>query len=117
MNKSEIISGLEDLVRSTKSSLDNSPSDDIFLHDIAVLSAAIVVIEKYVPGKPFMNPMNLYSLLMRCENQKERMAILREGLWAWRCLGGAKLEKRRNLKKGFGMCKRRSGHYIRKARR
>lgn len=30
MNKAEIINGLEDLVRSTKSSLDYSPSDDVF---------------------------------------------------------------------------------------
>lgn len=66
MNKSEIISGLEDLIRSTKYSLDGTPSDDVFLHDIAVLSAAVVVIEKYVPGNPFldMETLNLYKSLM-----------------------------------------------------
>lgn len=78
MDKSEIISGLEDLIRSTKSSLDDSPSDDIFLHDIAILSAAIVAIEKYAPEKPFMNPMNLFSLLQRCENRKEFISVLRK---------------------------------------
>lgn len=78
MNKAEIISGLEDLVRSTEYSLDGTPSDDIFLHDIAVLNAAIVVIEKYVSKKPFMNPINLYSLLQRCENRKEFISVLRK---------------------------------------
>lgn len=77
MNKSEIINGLEDLVRDRKALLNNEPSDDVFLHDIAVLSAAIVAIEKYVPEKPFMNPMNLFSLLQRCD-QKEFISILRK---------------------------------------
>lgn len=66
MNKSEIISGLEDLVRSTKSSLDDSPSDDIFLHDIAVLNAAIAVITKHAAQSPFLDieTLNLYQSLM-----------------------------------------------------
>ena len=66
MNKSEIISGLEDLVRSTKSSLDHSPSDDIFLHDIAVLNAAIAVITKHAGQSPFLDieTLNLYQSLM-----------------------------------------------------
>lgn len=66
MNKSEIISGLEDLVRSTKSSLDHSPSDDIFLHDIAVLNAAIAVITKHAAQSPFLDieTLNLYQSLM-----------------------------------------------------
>ena len=77
MNKSEIISWLEDLVRDRKDLLNNEPSDDIFIYDIAILKAAIVVIEKYVPEKPFMNPMNLFSLLQRCD-QKEFISILRK---------------------------------------
>ncbi len=77
MNKAEIISGLEDLIRSTKYSLDGTPSDDVFLHDIAVLSAAVVVIEKYVPKKPFTIPMNLYSLRLRCKDRKEILLILK----------------------------------------
>ena len=66
MNKSEIISGLEDLVRSTKSSLDHSPSNDIFLHDIAVLNAAIAVITKHADQSPFLDieTLNLYQSLM-----------------------------------------------------
>lgn len=77
MNKSEIISWLEDLVRDRKDLLNNEPSDDIFIYDIAILKAAIVVIEKYVPEKPFMNPMNLFSLLQRCD-RKEFMSVLRK---------------------------------------
>ena len=76
MNKAEIINWLEDLVRDRKDLLNNEPSDDIFIYDIAILKAAIVVIDKYVPEKPFMNPMNLYSLLQRCD-QKEFLSILR----------------------------------------
>ncbi len=66
MDKSEIINGLEDLVRSTKSSLDDSPSDDIFLHDIAVLNAAIAVITKCAAQSPFLDieTLNLYQSLM-----------------------------------------------------
>ena len=66
MNKAEIISGLEDLVRDRKALLNNESSDDVFLHDIAVLNAAVVVTEKYVPRNPFldMETLNLYKSLM-----------------------------------------------------
>ena len=76
MNKAEIINGLEDLVRSTKSSLDYSPSDDVFLRDIAVLNAAIAVIIKHAAQSPFLDieTLNLYQNLMRIsmKGYKER---------------------------------------------
>lgn len=80
MNKAEIINGLEDLVRSTKSSLDYSPSDDVFLRDIAVLNAAIAVITKHAAQSPFLDieTLNLYQNLMRIsmKGYKERKQCL-----------------------------------------
>ncbi len=73
MNKAEIISGLEDLVRSTEYSLDGTPSDDIFLHDIEVLNAAIAVITKHAAKDPFLDleTLNLYQSLMgELQNEK-----------------------------------------------
>lgn len=73
MNKSEIINGLEDLVRSTEYSLDGTPSDDNFLHDIAVLNAAIAVITKHAAKDPFLDleTLNLYQSLMgELQNEK-----------------------------------------------
>lgn len=73
MNKSEIISGLEDLARETRHSLYWTPSDDIFLHDLEVLNAAIAVIMKHAPKRPFlgMETLNLYQNLMG-ESQNEK---------------------------------------------
>ena len=73
MNKSEIISGLEDLVRDRKSLLNNEPSDDVFLHDIEVLNSAIAVIMKHAPKRPFLDTetLNLYQNLMG-ESQNEK---------------------------------------------
>ena len=80
MNKAEIINGLEDLVRSTKSSLDYSPSDDVFLRDIAVLNAAIAVITNCAAQSPFLDieTLHLYQNLMRIsmKGYKERKQCL-----------------------------------------
>lgn len=80
MNKAEIISGLEDLVRSTEYSLDGTPSDDVFLRDIAVLNADIAVITKHAAQSPFLDieTLNLYQNLMRIsmKGYKERKQCL-----------------------------------------
>lgn len=73
MNKAEIINGLEDLVRDRKALLNNEPSDDVFLHDIAVLNAAIAVITKHAAKDPFLDleTLNLYQSLMgELQNEK-----------------------------------------------
>ena len=73
MNKAEIINGLEDLVRSTKSSLDYSPSDDVFFTRHSGFKCGYCSYHKMCSPKSFSGHRNTKFISKLNENFNERL--------------------------------------------